>query len=312
MDITPSVKQKALDVGFDLVGITTADPVDDLHINRLKEWLDSGYAADMTYMHRNFEKRTNPAKLLPGAKSVVCVALNYTLDDDEIFENTPELAKIARFALYEDYHEFMKTRLREVAACIFELTGPDTKFKICVDSVPLLERPLAQRAGIGFIGKNRMLINPDFGIYLLLGEIITTAALTPDKPMDKPCAECGKCIWACPTRAIKSAGTLDARRCLSYQTIENKNQIPDNIAKVAANRVFGCDKCIEVCPHHTFAKQKKRKNKDFKFHPERRNLKLNQILEMDQTQFDKLFADSSLKRTGLQKIKATIRKYLEC
>jgi len=309
MDITPLIKDRALELGFDLVGITTAEPVNDLHVEHLQKWLDSGYAADMAYMHRNFEKRIDPGKLLDGAKSVVCVALNYALDPDEIIADNPELARIAAFALYEDYHDFMKERLRKLAEFIADTAPGDAKFKICVDSVPLLERALAQRAGIGFIGTNRMLINQDFGLYLLLGEIITTVELTPDKPIDKPCAECDKCIWICPTRAIKSAGTIDAGKCISYQTIENKNEIPDDIAKAAGNRIFGCDSCIEICPYQAFAKNKKRKNRDFKFHPERLTLKLNQILQMDETQFEKLFADSSLKRTGLEKIKATIRKY---
>jgi len=307
MEITALIKQKALEVGFDLVGVTTAEPLDDLHVGHLRSWLDSGYAADMGYMHRNFEKRINPGALLDGAKSVICVALNYAVDDAE-FDDNPEIARIAKFALYEDYHGFMKDRLRELAAFLVATAGSDERFKICVDSVPLLERALAQRAGLGFIGTNRMLINPDFGLHLLLGEIITTVELTADKPIDKLCAECDKCVWACPTRAIKSAGTIDAGKCISYQTIENKGEIPDDIARSVGNNIFGCDKCIDICPYQKFAKEKAAKNKQFKFHPERQNLKLKDILEMDEKRFEELFGDSSLKRTGLQKIKATIRK----
>jgi epoxyqueuosine reductase len=310
MEITALIKQKALDVGFDLVGVTTALPVGDGHVGHLRDWLDNGYAADMGYMHRNFDKRINPGALLDGAKSVICVALNYTPIEDDIETDNPEIAKIAKFALYEDYHGFMKDRLRELAGFIVETAGDDARFKICVDSVPLLERALAQRAGIGFIGTNRMLINPDFGLHLLLGEIITTVELTPDKPMDKPCAECDKCVWACPTRAIKSAGTIDAGKCISYQTIENKSEIPDDIARSIGNNIFGCDKCIDICPYQKFAKEKSAKNKQFKFHPERQSLKLTDILEMDEKRFNELFGDSSLKRTGLGKIKATIRKSL--
>jgi len=309
MDITSLVKDKALSVGFDVVGITTAEPVGGEHVEHLQGWLDNGYAADMGYMHRNFDKRTNPSALLEGAKSVVCVGLNYGPLEDELADEDPAIAEIARFALFEDYHDFMKDRLREVAGFIVETVEGGEKFKICVDSVPLLERALAQRAGIGFIGKNRMLINQEFGLYLLLGEIITTAELTPDKSLDKPCADCDKCIRACPTRALQSGGTLDASKCISYQTIENKGEIPGDIARVAGNRVFGCDRCVEVCPYQTFAKQKARKNKEFKFQPERLNVKLNELLEMDKERFNELFGDSSLKRTGLEKIKATIWKY---
>lgn len=308
MGITSLIKDKALEVGFDLVGVTSAEPLGDEHIKRLEDWLDAGYAGAMGYMHRNFDKRVNPGELLDGAKSVICVALNYTPAEVPENINDPEIAQIAKFALYEDYHGFMKDKLREVAEFIVEATGGDGRFKICVDSVPLLERALAQRAGIGFIGTNRMLINPDFGLQLLLGEIITTVELDADKPIDKPCAQCDKCVLACPTRAIKSDGTVDARKCISYQTIENKGEIPDEIAKLVGNRVFGCDKCIDICPFQTFAKEKAAKNKDLKFHSERLNLKLAEILEMDEERFMEVFGGSSVERTGLEKLKATIRK----
>jgi epoxyqueuosine reductase len=308
MDLTALIKQKALSVGFDLVGITGAEPLGELHVEHLRDWLDSGYAGEMGYMHRNFDKRIDPGALLDGAESVICVALNYTPAETFAGIDNPEIARIANFALYEDYHDFMKGKLREVAEFLIESAGSDERFKICVDSVPLLERALAQRAGLGFIGTNRMLINPDFGLQLLLGEIITTAKLTPDKPLNKPCAECDKCVWACPTRAIKSAGTIDASKCISYQTIENKGEIPDDMARFVENKIFGCDKCIDICPYQKFAKEKAAKNKDFKFHPERQSLKLTDILEMDEKQFSEIFGDSSLKRTGLEKIKATIRK----
>ena len=307
MDINSLLKDKALAIGFDLVGITTADPLDDLHVEQLRKWLDCGYAADMGYMHRNFEKRVNPGALLEGARSVVCVALNYTPETE--FEDNHEIARIARFALYEDYHKFIKDRLGELASFISELSGEKGRFKICVDSVPLLERALAQRAGLGFIGTNRMLINPDFGLYLLLGEIITTVQLTADKPMEKLCADCGKCIRACPTKALKPTGSIDAGRCISYHTIENKGEIPDDIASLAGSDIFGCDRCIEICPYQKFAKEKAAKNSQFRFHPERQNLKLKDIVEMDESRFEEIFGDSSLKRTGLKKIKATIRKF---
>lgn len=314
IDITSLIKDKALAVGFDLVGVCSAEPVGELHVERLKDWLDFGFAGEMGYMHRNFDKRVDPGALLEGARSVICVALNYTpaevVDgvDESGTVDMGDIARIAKFALYEDYHGFMKDKLQEVAEFLAESVGGEAKFKICVDSVPLLERALAQRAGLGFIGTNRMLINPDFGLQLLLGEIITTVELTADKPMDKPCAQCDKCVWVCPTRAIKSSGVIDATKCISYQTIENKGEIPDELAKFVGNNVFGCDKCIDICPYQKFAKEKAAKNKEFKFYPERQRLKLTEILEMDEKRFAEVFGGSSVERTGLEKIKATIRK----
>jgi epoxyqueuosine reductase len=192
MGLTEQIKQKALELGFDLIGITDAVPLHPDYLNHLMGWLDAGYAGQMTWLHKNLEKRTNPAKLLPGAQSVIVVGLNYKLahvpcdpappirktsDESRV---TSHFGKVAAYARYEDYHPFIKKQLRKLVDFIRDSSCPSLKFKICVDSTPLLERAFAVKAGLGFIGKNHAMTNPRLGPQIFLGEIITNLALDPD------------------------------------------------------------------------------------------------------------------------------------
>ena len=294
-----------MELGFDAVGITTAEPVDTSHAERFKAWLDAGCAAKMGYLHRNSEKRLDPAKLLTGAKSVICVALNYRPAAGELAEN-PNI-RIAHFAQYEDYHSFIKDQLFQLAEFIQTETkaasGSDTiKFKACVDSAPLAERALAQRAGLGFIGRNHMLIHPELGNQILLGELITTLQLQPDDSMaDHPCGDCGRCIRACPTGALAQDGSFDARKCISYLTIEEPDSIPDEYKDKMSGYIFGCDECILACPHEI--NKPARKNADFRFHPEWQKLTPGQIQYMTEEDFQKTFANSGFLRLGLDRLK---------
>lgn len=303
MDLTCKIKRKALDLGFDLVGVTGAEAIDEADIGYIKDWLSSGFAGDMGYMHRNLEKRINPAGLLDNAKSVICVALNYRPPQAPTASENESYAKIANFALYEDYHDFMKKNLRLLADFIIENAGSDHRFKICVDSVPLAERALAQRAGLGFIGKNRMLINHELGLQLLLGEIITTVELDADKPSTDTCAGCDRCITMCPAKALTSAGTLNAAKCVSYLTIERNGDIDQKQADSIGSSLFGCDRCIEVCPHEIHVKEKSCTNSQFKFHRQRQKLSPTDILNWKEDEFEETFGDSSVKRLGLDRLK---------
>jgi len=342
-------------LGFDAVGITTAEPVEAGHVAYFQRWLDGGNAAAMAYMHRNIDKRFAPAKLLTGAKSVICVALNYRPMAAQASCLSRTIVRIANFAQYDDYHPFIKDRLFQLAEFIETKawSGSDTirqpravrspqgysipslplrasvskpiRFKVCVDSVPIAERALAQRAGLGFIGRNHMLIHPELGSQILLGELITTLELKPDKPLENlSCGECGRCIRACPTGALGFDGSFDARKCISYQTIEAGNAgftpangfesvqppppfgvLPLGRGRAFENYIFGCDECILACPHERNAPP--RQNMDFQHHPEWQALTPDQIQNMTEEEFVRIFAGSGFIRLGLERLKRNCR-----
>lgn len=304
MNLTRAIKQKGIELGFDLVGVTGARPIDAGQIEYLKNWLAAGRAAGMSYMHRNFVKRTDPAKMLPGAKSVICVGLNYKPSPSKESSDSASAAyaTIANYALYEDYHPFIKKRLRTLARFMTDSAGPtDCRFKICVDSAPLAERALAQRAGLGFIGKNHTLINPHLGLQIFLGEIITDLELECDQPMADHCPDCNKCARACPTGALDSAGTFDANKCISYLTIEHKGQIPDELVHKIGSHLFGCDECVLACPYDLNASPCA--NTQLRFFAKHTQILPGRVLTWQQAQFDRFFADSSVKRLGLERLK---------
>ncbi|MGD8786622.1 MAG: tRNA epoxyqueuosine(34) reductase QueG [Phycisphaerales bacterium] len=307
MSLSQDIKNKALESGFDLVGITDASPVNSEQAGLLSDWLNDGYAADMNYMHRNFEKRIDPTKLLENAKSVICVGLNYKPPKHKstLPHSTELLGKVANYAQYEDYHPFIKKQLHKLIDFISSLVEVGHKFKICVDSAPLAERALAVQAGLGFIGKNHMLINPELGPQILLGEIITTLKLSTDKPITTECSNCKKCIDACPTGALEPNGQFNAGKCISYLTIEHKGRISPELAEKTGDRLFGCDECTLACPFQKNAPTCK--NKQFKFYPERAKLDLDWILNLNQENFETKFADSPTKRTGLERLKRNAR-----
>lgn len=303
MTLSDDIRQKALCVGFDSVGITDASAIDAGQVGLLADWLKAGYAGQMGYMHRNFEKRISPAELLEGAKSVVCVGLNYHHPKLKAKkeEGTGPMGRVAHYARYEDYHPFIKRQLRKLAEFMGSLAGGDTRFKICVDSAPVAERALAARAGLGFIGKNHTLINPEFGPEIFLGEIITDLELESDKPVAADCAGCNKCIDACPTGALRPDGQMDARKCISYLAIERKDKIPAGLATKVGDRLFGCDECVLACPYQERAPACR--NKQFKFYEDRAHLNLSEVLDLSREEFEAEFSDSVIKRLGLEGLK---------
>ena len=303
MSLAKDIKQKALELGFDLVGITDASPIDARQVELLAGWLNSGFAGRMDYMHRNFEKRVDPSKLLKNAQSVICVGLNYTPPKTQLKppDATSPMGKVANYAQYEDYHLFIKKQLRKLIDFIASVVGPALKFKICVDSVPLGERALAARAGLGFIGKNHMLINPKLGTQIFLAEIITNLKLQLDEPMKTNCSNCDECISACPTGALRPGGQFDASKCISYLTIEHKDRLPADLAQKIGDRLFGCDECVLACPYQKDAPVCK--NKQFKFYSDRDKLSLDKILNLSRESFEAKFFDSVIKRSGPDRLK---------
>lgn len=307
MTLEQQIKDRALTLGLDAVGITDASPIAAADIERFELWLRQGRAGQMEYLHRNFEKRTHPAALLPGARSVIVVALNYKPGRPQA---TPALTSrvsgaVAQYAWYRDYHDLMKPLLFELADFVRTKTGPTDRFKACVDSVPLAERALAVRAGLGFIGANHMLIHPTLGPQVFLGEVVTTVALAPDQPASGTCAGCDRCIQACPTGALQADGSFDARKCISYLTIEHKGDIPSELAAKIGDRIFGCDACVLVCPHQRAAPG--RTNRKLALHAEDMRLDLGEVLRLTRESFEERFGGSPIHRAGVEGLQRNAR-----
>ena len=297
------IQREAAVLGFDAIGATDAGPVDPRHVAYFRSWLAAGRGATMAWLGRDIDKRLNPAALLDGARSVIVAALNYKPrpHDDGPDRGKPPAGRVAQYACYDDYHVFMKDRLRALAEWL-STVADGHRFKICVDSAPLTERALAERAGVGFIGRNHMLISPSLGPQVFLGEIITTvdvagaAAQTPRRD-EHPCGDCRRCIEACPTGALSGDGEFDARRCISYLTIEHKGPMEPALADLIGDRLFGCDECILACPYRDRAPAAA--NGHLVYHRQRACLGLGDVLGMSLERFEGQFAGSVLVRCGL-------------
>jgi epoxyqueuosine reductase len=311
MGLAEEIKQKAFQLGFDLAGITDASSLNNEQFKLFTDWLAFGYAGRMDYMRDNLDKRTNPAKLFKNAQSIICLGLNYTplKTQKKATTSAGPMGTVANYARYEDYHPFIKKQLRKLTDFIASSVGTGFRFRICVDSAPLAERTLAARAGLGFIGKNRMLINPQLGPQLLLGEIVTSLKLLADEPIKAGCSNCNKCLTACPTGALMPDGHFDANKCISYLTIEYKAEFPPDLAKKIGARLFGCDECVLACPHQANAPVCK--NRQFKFYNDRAKLNLNEILNMSEDDFETKFADSAFIRLGLDRLKRNAQTCLD-
>ena len=251
------IKAAARDLGFALAGIARATEADGFE--RLREWLARGYAGEMAYMGRYAEERRHPASVLPEVRSVVMVAMEYgdcglRIADCGLEENpqsairNPQSGKIARYAAGPDYHDVVRDRLNRLLRWV-QSELPGTRGRGVVDTAPLLERDFARRAGLGWIGKNTLLINKHRGSYFFLGALLLDMELTPDEPhVASHCGTCTACLDACPTNAFTGPGWLDARKCISYLTIELRSPVPEELLPAVGDWLFGCDICQEVCP----------------------------------------------------------------
>ncbi|MEJ2592084.1 MAG: tRNA epoxyqueuosine(34) reductase QueG [Candidatus Thiodiazotropha sp.] len=251
--MTRQVVRWGMELGFDAVGIADTDL--SLAEQRLERWLADGFHGEMGYMSRHGSKRSRPAELLPGTLRVISARLDYLPEPQTQSEHAlqdPARAFITRYALGRDYHKVLRKRLQRLADRIAADIGGS--YRVYVDSAPVLEKPLAQQAGLGWIGKHTNLIARDGGSWFFLGEIYTDLPLIPDTPAADHCGSCRACLDICPTQAIVAPYRLDARRCISYLTIELKGSIPEIFRTAIGNRIYGCDDCQLVCPWNRFAR----------------------------------------------------------
>lgn len=256
------------------------------HASRYLEWVEQGCAGEMEWLERNKERRVNPCEVLPGAKAMVCLAFNYYPAEQEEKDY-----RIARYAWNDDYHDIIEDKLRDLNAAMEEMGGQQ---RFYVDTGPVLERDFASDAGLGWNGKSTVQIHPKFGTWFFLCELITTLPLEPDKPFGDHCGKCSRCIDHCPTQAITGPREMDARRCISYLTIEHAGSIPLELRPMMGDRIYGCDTCLEVCPWNRFAQI----SRDTKMHARQQifDHSLRDFLTMDVASFRQVFAKSPIKR----------------
>ena len=275
----------ARQLGFDLCRIAAAGTPP--HAEEFRQWLADGRAGEMTWLERNADRRTDPQAVVPGAQSIIVLALNY-------WQPAPETATrhtIARYAWGDDYHEVIERKLTQLDAWLAARGGVQRHY---VDTGPVLERDFAALAGAGWHGKSTMLVHPKLGTFFCLAEILTTLALEPDEPMPDHCGRCTRCITACPTGAITAPQQLDARRCISYLTIELKGSIPEEFRTAIGDRIYGCDACLDACPWNRFAQASRESTfvaRDFVA-----GWELRDFLALDDDGFRALFRKSPIKR----------------
>lgn len=295
------LKESVLALGFDRLGIAPVGPLAD-H-GRLEQWLQAGHAASMDWMERSSELRRDPSSLLEGSRSVLLLSLNYHSSAEEAPPQRGR-GRVSRYARFRDYHKVMRSLLRRVETLLREDYGASLT-KIAVDSAPLLERSLAASAGLGWIGKNTMLIDEKLGSWTFLGAVLTDLDLEPDAPVPDRCGSCRVCLDACPTDAFPEAGVLDSRRCISYLTIEHRGDIDAELAGKMGDWVFGCDLCQEVCPWNREVPQTA--VEDFQPRKGLQSPNLEDLLAMNKEDFLKSFAGTPLMRAGLERMQGNAR-----
>lgn len=299
-NLTSAIKHEAFRLGFMLCGVSHATFMDE-EARHLESWLERGSHGEMGYMENYFDLRTDPTKLVPGAKSVISLAYNYYTD---VRQEDPNAPRISTYAYGRDYHKVVRKKLKELFRFIADNAG-DINGRVFVDSAPVLERDWAKRSGLGWMGKNTMLINQHKGSYFFLAEIILDLELAYDNPTSDRCGTCTRCIDACPTGAISENGyILEAQKCISYLTIELKSSIPEEFRGDMENYIFGCDICQDVCPWNRFSMH----HKEEQFKPKEKLLKYRKSdwQELTEEIFNEIFEGSAVKRTKYSGLKRNI------
>lgn len=302
-----SLKQRAQELGFVACGVASSGPSQS--VSRLESWLNNNFEASMAWMKRPdaVEKRANIDKLFPGAKSVISLAFPYATQTEWDAE---QMGGVARYARGLDYHDFLPARLRELLAWLqshIQCNG-----KVCVDTAPVLEREWAVRAGIGWIGKNTLLMGRDFGSYVLLGEIILDIELEADTPhLEQFCGSCTRCLDACPTNALIEPRVLDANKCIAFHTIENRQLAPKNVREQFKDWVFGCDICQEVCPWNGKAARDEKFSTEVELWTRPEMPALSEWVAIEQTEFSRRLKGSPIKRAKRRGMKRNAARALK-
>lgn len=298
MTLAERIRQKAVELGFDLAGIAPAQAT--AHADFFRDWLKAGRHAGMSWLARDARARTDPRVQFHGARSVIAVGVScFVANPPADLWNDPSRGRIARYAWGQDYHDVLMPWLRTLAVFVRQESHPEAQTAICLDTGPLLERDVAASAGLGFIGRNNQLINPRFGSYVLLGEIVTDIELDYDAEArsadHRACGRCRRCLNSCPTQAFADEYALDSRRCISYLTIENKGSIPEELRPLMGNWIFGCDECQEVCPWVKRHAQPGRAT-FLRFEPDFAAPHLLDLLKLDDASFRMRYLGSALMR----------------
>ena len=297
--LAASIKLWGRELGFQQVGITSVDLGE--HEAHLQRWLDAGYQGEMDYMASHGSKRSHPDELVPGTLRVVSLRMDYLPGDTRMAEQlaSPEKAYVSRYALGRDYHKLIRKRLQQLAERVQEAIGP-FGYRAFVDSAPVLEKAVAERAGLGWIGKNTLVINRKAGSWFFLGELFVDLPLPVDPPhTSEHCGRCSACLDICPTKAFVAPYVLDARRCISYLTIELKGAIPEDLRPLIGNRVFGCDDCQIVCPWNRFARPSEQG--DFRPRHQLDSAELASLFRWSEEEFLSRTEGSPLRRAGYER-----------
>ncbi len=295
-DLKTRLAEQARALGFAAVGFAPAAE-DPLRARRLHEWLGEGCHGQMEWMEARADVRQGPLALWPEARSVIALGMSYAPESDPLaLAGDPERARISVYAQGQDYHDTVKKALKALARWLVE-QAPGTELKVFVDTAPVMEKPLGEAAGIGWQGKHTNLVSREHGSWLFLGAIFTTLPFAPDPPHADRCGSCRACQDACPTDAFPAPYRLDARRCISYLTIEHKGPIPEEFRAAIGNRIYGCDDCLAVCPWNKFAVTAAR-HRAFLPRAELAAPRLAELLALDDAGFRRLFSGSPIKRVG--------------